>query len=66
MTKKKAPTNPKKSFQFQFPLRIRDANLIAAVDLYAKSVRRSRTMAVVLLLETALEKEGFWPRGNEK
>jgi hypothetical protein len=35
--------------------------LIDALDTYADSVRRSRNMAINILLEEALTKHGFWP-----
>jgi hypothetical protein len=38
-----------------------DARLIEALDAYADSVRRSRNMAINILLEEALASHGFWP-----
>jgi hypothetical protein len=46
---------------FQIPFRVEDEQLVAALDNYAKSVRRSRNMAIVILLEEALALHGFWP-----
>jgi hypothetical protein len=35
--------------------------LFPALDRYAASIRRSRTMAMILLLEEVLTAKGFWP-----
>ena len=43
------------------PFRVEDVRLVEALDRYADSVRRSRNMAIVLLLEQALTEAGFWP-----
>jgi hypothetical protein len=43
------------------PFRPEDVRLFDALDAYAKSIRRSRNMAMNLLLEAAMEKEGLWP-----
>jgi hypothetical protein len=45
----------------QVPFRVEDALLVKALDDYADSVRRSRNMAIILLLEEALKQKGFWP-----
>jgi hypothetical protein len=42
-----------------------DARLIEALDAYADSVRRSRNMAINLLLEEILTQHGFWPPEEE-
>jgi hypothetical protein len=44
-------------------LRIEDARLIEALDAYAAATRRSRNMGIIVLLEEALERAGFWPPG---
>lgn len=43
------------------PFRADDPRLIAALDDYAESIRRSRNMAINLLLEEILKEKGFWP-----
>ena len=43
------------------PFRPEDMRLLDALDVYAKRIRRSRNMAINLLLEAAMEKEGLWP-----
>src|SRR5262245_38188185 len=45
----------------QIPFRADDPRLVEALEAYAKKVRRSRNMAIILLLETALKAEGLWP-----
>jgi hypothetical protein len=45
----------------QVPFRPDDLRLVAALDAYADSIRRSRNMAINLLLEKGLEEAGFWP-----
>jgi hypothetical protein len=43
------------------PFRPEDPRLLDALDAYAKRIRRSRNMAINLLLEAAMENEGLWP-----
>lgn len=43
------------------PFRPPDARLIVQLDEYARRIRRSRNMAMVILLEEALGREGLWP-----
>lgn len=50
----------------QVPFRVDDPQLIEALDAYAAGQRRSRNMAIVLLLEEGLERAGFWPPGREQ
>ena len=45
----------------QTPFRAVDAQLLVALQAYAKSVRRSRNMAMNILLEEILQAKGFWP-----
>jgi hypothetical protein len=45
----------------QVPFRVEDPRLVEALDRYADSIRRSRNMTIVLLLEQALEQAGHWP-----
>ena len=45
----------------QTPFRAVDGRLLDALDGYAKSIRRSRNMAINLLLEEILQQKGFWP-----
>lgn len=63
MAKKKKPDAHKAP---QVPFRPDDPRLVAALDAYAKSIRRSRNMAINLLLEKGLEAEGFWPPPQEE
>jgi hypothetical protein len=50
------------------PFRPEDKRLLLALDIYAKRIRRSRNMAMNLLLEEAMQREGLWPppEGKEK
>jgi hypothetical protein len=43
------------------PFRPEDPRLLDALDVYAKRIRRSRNMAINLLLEEAMEREKLWP-----
>ncbi len=45
----------------QVPFRVDDLRLVEALDAYAESERRSRNMAIIILLEDALKAVGFWP-----
>jgi hypothetical protein len=45
----------------QIPLRLPDSRLVDALDEYAEQIRRSRNMAIVLLLEEAMKTAGLWP-----
>lgn len=45
----------------QIPFRVDDPRLIEQLDLYAEEVRRSRNMAIILLLEEILKQKGYWP-----
>lgn len=45
----------------QAPFRVPDPRLLGAVQAYADRHRRSRNMAIILLLEKALRDEGLWP-----
>ncbi len=45
----------------QVPFRVDDPRLVEALDDYAESIRRSRNMTIILLLEQALETVGYWP-----
>jgi hypothetical protein len=45
----------------QVPFRVDDPRLVEALDRYADSTRRSRNMAIIVLLEQALTVAGFWP-----
>lgn len=45
----------------QFHLRYVDERIPAAIDAYAKSTRRSKNMAMNILLEEGLARAGFWP-----
>jgi hypothetical protein len=45
----------------QIPFRVADERLVEALDAFAKSERRSRNMAIIILLEEALKARGFWP-----
>ncbi len=38
-----------------------DERIIAALDAFARSVKRSRNNAMLILLEEALRSHGFWP-----
>lgn len=58
MAKKKKPDAHKVP---QVPFRPDDLRLIAALDAYAESIRRSRNMTINLLLEEGLRATGFWP-----
>jgi hypothetical protein len=62
MAKKKKRANSHKGLQV--PFRVDDPRLVAALDDYAASIRRSRNMAIVLLLEDALSRIGRWPPGE--
>lgn len=42
-------------------LRFDDPRLFAAVNAWAKENRRSRNLAILILLEQALKEGGFWP-----
>lgn len=53
------PNDPHKGTQVN--LRVIDPRLLRALDAYRHRVRRSRNMAINLLLEQALTQEGFWP-----
>jgi hypothetical protein len=48
------------------PFRPEDNRLFDALDAYAKRIRRSRNMAINLLLEEAMEREGLWPPPETK
>jgi hypothetical protein len=43
------------------PFRPDDPRLLDVLDVYAQRIRRSRNMAMNLLLEAAMEREGLWP-----
>jgi hypothetical protein len=43
------------------PFRPEDPRLLDALEVYAARIRRSRNMAINLLLEDAMTKEGLWP-----
>jgi hypothetical protein len=45
----------------QHSLRVDDKRLLEALDAYGEKVRRSRNMVIQLLIEKAMEEEGFWP-----
>ncbi len=62
MAKKKQADSKKDQHKGQqVPFRVEDPRLVDALDAYAESVRRSRNMAIVLLLEQSLAEAGFWP-----
>lgn len=50
----------------QTPFRPDDPRLLKAIDEYARSVRRSRNMAMVLLLEQALAAHQLWPPSEDQ
>lgn len=45
----------------QIPFRVDDPRLVDAIEAWAADHRRSRNMAIILLLEKALRDEGRWP-----
>jgi hypothetical protein len=45
----------------QVPFRVDDPRLVEALDAYAASIRRSRNMTIIILLEQGLEQVGHWP-----
>jgi hypothetical protein len=45
----------------QIPFRVDDDRLVEALEAYAARIRRSRNMAIVLLLEEALKAHDLWP-----
>ncbi len=45
----------------QTPFRPDDARLLDALDAFAHDTRRSRNMAMVVLIEEALKAAGYWP-----
>ncbi len=47
------------------PFRPDDPRLLDVLDVYAKRIRRSRNMAINLLLEEAMQREGLWPPAEE-
>jgi hypothetical protein len=57
--KRLPPTPPGEEETAQAPFRA-ERRLFDALDAYARSIRRSRNMAMVLLLEEALRRHGFW------
>lgn len=59
MSKKKPVVDAHKGIQI--PFRVGDEQLVAAIETYADRTRRSRNMAIVLLLEEALARHGLWP-----
>jgi len=70
MAKKKPNPEPKKQeadrhLSPQIPFRPDDPRLVDALNRYADQIRRSRNMAIVLLLEEALEEKGLWPPKEE-
>lgn len=61
MAEKKPKPSPIVPVATQHSLRVDDGRLLEALDVYAKRIRRSRNMAIQLLLEKAMEQEGLWP-----
>ena len=50
----------------QINLRIDDPRLLSAIDGWADKNRRSRNMAIILLLERMLTNEKMWPPADSK
>jgi hypothetical protein len=58
------PETPRRSAST--PFRPDDPRLLDALDVYAQRIRRSRNMAMNLLLEAAMEQEGLWPPADDR
>lgn len=66
MAKKKAVPAPADDPKWQqINLRIDDPKLLEAIDAWADKHRRSRNMAMILLLERQLANEGVWPPADQ-
>ncbi len=61
MAKKKPKTDQPTPEPGRTPLRVDDKRLFDSLDAYARRLRRSRNMAIQLLLEEAMTREGLWP-----
>lgn len=66
---KKAPPPPLEDHSHEpedvrILLRVPDKTLVAAIDEYARRLRRSRNMALILLLEEAMRRENLWPAAD--
>jgi hypothetical protein len=48
-----------------FPLRLPDGRLADALDEHARRSKRSRNMAIVVILEDAMRAEGLWPPAED-
>lgn len=57
----KKPVTDDRHKGLQVPFRVDDPRLVAALDKYADRTRRSRNMAIIVLLEDALRAENLWP-----
>lgn len=65
MSKSKPKPKPERTPPDSFLVRPDDPRLITALDDYAASIRRSRNMAAVLLLEEILSAKGHWPPAED-
>jgi hypothetical protein len=61
-----SPSTRIDSHKKRVPFRVDDPRLVEALDRYADSTRRSRNMAIIVLLEQALTEAGFWPPEGEE
>lgn len=59
--KPKTDESSKEPVPGRTPLRVDDARLLDALDTFAKRQRRSRNMALQIILEEKMEAEGLWP-----
>ncbi len=66
MAKKKPKPDAVEEKAPQTPFRPDDKRLMDAIDAFAHETRRSRNMAMVILIEDALKALGRWPPPPKK
>ncbi len=68
VSRKKPPSDPLNEPAEMPPdsllVRLPDSRLAVVLDEYARRTRRSRNLAIVVLLEEAMQREGLWPPGS--
>ena len=64
MSKKKPTTEPQEQPPDSILIRLPDPRLAAVLEEYATQTRRSRNLAIVVLLEDAMKEAGLWPPGE--
>jgi hypothetical protein len=63
--KKSVPSGDKQAEPTVFPLRLPDSRLADALDEHARRSKRSRNMAIVVILEEAMRSAGLWPPNDQ-